>query len=400
MSEVAASPVSDSINPNVNVTSNLNKEGSIQVDATGGPLSFEELEEVMSTKKRAKTEKKDDSKEKSIDLTSDTDKGKKAPHKEAKSEESKEETEKPATPPRKTVKAKYNDTDIELDEEALIPVMVDGKEELLTLKELRADRSGKIAWDKKFSELDRERKTTRAQQEKLDASSNLVKEIFEEQDPNIKVYKMAQLAGVDPVQFRQKFFDDNISLLEKYYTMSEDERKADALEYEKHVHKHRADTLEKSIKDKQEYDSLRSEVNQLRASHQVSEPEFAQRFDQLQEAVKSGRLAKEDLNPQFIVESVVKDRMWNAAEEKLQSLNLGWPKEVASQKLFKLITEAHKMGYKPEDMAGWVDELWGVKNAQSKIAEKKKANEEFLSGKKEVAQSKPQVNQAIFFDEM
>ena len=44
----------ESINPNTPVTSNLTKDGTIESDATGGPLSFDELEEVTSKSKKTK----------------------------------------------------------------------------------------------------------------------------------------------------------------------------------------------------------------------------------------------------------------------------------------------------------------------------------------------------------
>lgn len=50
----------ESINPNTPVTSNLTKDGTIETTATGGPLSFDELEEVTLAAKKAKSEKKRD----------------------------------------------------------------------------------------------------------------------------------------------------------------------------------------------------------------------------------------------------------------------------------------------------------------------------------------------------
>jgi len=48
----------ESINPNTPVTSNLTKEGTIEADATGGPISFDELEQITKEAKTKKSEKK------------------------------------------------------------------------------------------------------------------------------------------------------------------------------------------------------------------------------------------------------------------------------------------------------------------------------------------------------
>jgi hypothetical protein len=396
----------ESINPNTPVTSNLTKEGTVQADATGGPLSFDELDEVLSKGKKAKPEKKEaDAKpkqEKSKDLTSDTDKGKE-PKAEPKKSAKPEETEEPevlAKPPRKTIKAKYEDNELDLDEESLIPVKINGKEEFVQVKDLLGNYSGKVAWDKKFSEVDQSRRSVAAQELKLKQASDSIRDIYNEQDPTTKLFKMANLVGVDPVEFRQKFFDENISLLEKYYSMTEDERKADALAYETNIHKMRADTLEKGIKEKEDYQSLHSKIHQLRASHDVSEQEFIQKYDQLEQYVNAGQMSGKLVTPEYIMQSINMDKLWSAAEEKLDGLDLGWDQQTKIDNLRKLISNATKIGLKPGDMAEMVDELWGVSKARNKIQEKQKENQEFLSGKKPAQQARAAKEEVVFFDEI
>lgn len=402
----------ESVNPNVAVTSSLNKDGAVEMDATGGPLSFDDLEELTMKSKKAKAEKPKESKEakedapkeKSKDLTSDTDKGKKPEAKaEAKPKESKEEGKEGDTDLkalRKTIKAKLADSEFELDEEAVVPVKINGKEEMVQIKDLLGNYSGKVAWDKKFSEVDMTRKQVAAQELKLREVSNLIRETYEEQDPNLKMYKMAQLAGIDPVEFRTKFFNENISLLEKYYSMSEDERKADALAYEANVHKHRADTLEKSIREKQDYESLQQRVAELRERHQVSEREFVSKYDQLEQQARAGQLDPKLVTPEYIMEAVKVDRLWNAASEKLESLDLGWDQQTKIQNLQKLITNAHQIGLNPQDMADMVDELWGVAKAHKKIQAKKQENDEFLRGKKDVPQARNPSDEVWSFEQI
>lgn len=395
----------DSINPNIPVTSNLTKGGTIEADATGGPLSFDELEEVTQTQKKAKAEKKQPKQEKSKDLTSDTDKGKeKSPQpREAKKPEGKaesQETDEPVAPPRKTVKAKFAESEYDLDEESLVPVKINGREEMVQLKDILGNYSGKVAWDKKFSEVDQTRKSVAAQELKLREVSDLIKEVYAEQDPNMKMYRMSQIAGIDPVEFRTKFFNENIQLLEKFYSMSEDERRADALSYEANVHKHRADTLEKSIKDKQDFESLSTRVAGLRERHQVSERDFVAKYDQIERMVQNGQIDARDATPEYIMDAIQVDRLWDKAATQLESLDLGWNENTKINNLQKLVGNAHKMGLKPQDMAEMVDELWGVKKAQRKIDEKLKANKEFLSGKQPVAQTRAKQDEAWSFEDI
>jgi hypothetical protein len=182
--------------------------------------------------------------------------------------------------------------------------------------------------------------------------------------------------------------------------MTEDERKADALAYESSVHKNRADTLERGIKEKQDYESLQTRTDALRKSHNVSEGDFVSKYDQLAQQAQNGQLDARLITPEYIMESVQVDRLWNSAAEKLESLDLGWNQETKVQQLQKLIRNAHQIGMRPEDMGDMVDELWGVSKARNKIEAKKKENQEFLSGKKEVAQAKPLSAEVWSFDQM
>ena len=405
--------VVESVNPNTPVTSNLTKDGTIEANATSGPLSFDELEEVTMKAKRAKAEKKDKpepkveaKQEKSKDLTSDTDKGKVPQPKEPKETAGKKaSTEEESDAPtmaqaRKMIKAKFQDSEIDLDEEALVPVKINGKEEMVQVKDLMTNYSGKTAWDKKFSELDQTRKQTQGQQQKVQEITNMIQQVYEEQDPELRIMKIAKLAGIDEMQFRQKFYQDNVQWLEKYYTMSDDERRAEDLAYEAKVHKHRADTLEKSIRDQEDFKSLNGKVENLRASHNVTEREFVEKYDQLETLVKLGRISPQQVTPETIVQAITNDRYVGAALNKIDTLGLQWNEQTKNQNITKAVTSAIQHGLSIEEMIEGMDEAWGIKKAQRKIEEKKRENQEFLTGKKPVSQPKPQGSDVWSFDQI
>ena len=199
----------ESINPNTPVTSNLTTEGKIETTATGGPLSFDELEEVTMAAKKAKTEKKEAKpQEKSQDLTSDTDKNKgkvpqpKEPKETAGKKATKDEESDAPTmnQARKMIKAKFQDYEIDLDEEALVPVKVNGKEEMVAVKDLMGNYSGKVAWDKRFTEIDKMRKQATTDTEKVTQIRTALNEILSENDPEMKIMRIAEFAGMDPIR--------------------------------------------------------------------------------------------------------------------------------------------------------------------------------------------------------
>ena len=198
--------------------------------------------------------------------------------------------------------------------------------------------------------------------------------------------------------------NDNISTLEKYYAMSDDERKNSDLAYEAKVQKHRADTLENSIKDEQSYRELESRVEATRARHQISEDEFATRYEEI--AAYQDRMAREhgdkfkreQITPELIAESIVKNRIWDAADKVISTL--GWSDQARSQKLMDITEDAYKMGLSPEKVTQMVEEVFGSGKTQRTIQKKKEQVDAFKNGKSAAAQPKPDVKEAIFFDDI
>lgn len=408
-----------SVNPNVNMTTtDTVQNGKIELNSGSGPVTFDELEQVTSAEKRSRSQKAKEAKEskasdksetkteKSIDLSSDTDKGKKSEDKAAAQNDTKDakseatDKAKAEAQARKLVKAKYQDKELDIDEEAIVTVKVDGKEEQVQIKDLLGNYSGKTAWDKKFTELSKEKKNLSAYDLKVKQAGEQIKSILNEPDPNIRMFNMAKLAGVDPVQYRNQFLNENINLLEKWYGMSEDERKADALDYEAKYHKYRADTLEGSVKQEQSQRELNAKLDALRASHQVSEDEFIDTQDKINQLVESGVFDKSQVNPEFVIETINKERLFSAVDSQIEALNLPWDAKQRGQKIMKFVDDAYQLGLKPADMAEMVNEIWGDKKAIKRAEQIATERKEFMTGKKDVPQVKTQSEAPVFFDDI
>lgn len=410
---------SGSFNPNNAVTDSLTSNDGVK-EASGGPLTFDELDSVLSQDKlhnkrnSAKKETKKDitHDEKKVDAKAAM-KAEKADEKPAKSEDKSQKTDQKSAkndksdsedtekPPRKTVKAKYEDSEIEIDEEALIPVTVNGKDEMWTIKELRQQQSGKIAYDKKFQELDKVRQGNSTDRMKLEASARAIKDAMTEKDPHLKIYKIAKIAGVDPVQFRQQWMKDQINYLENYQAMNEAERAADDSTYESKFQKHRADTLENQQKEQQATRALAQKLDQIRASHQIDEDTFWNRHDELEAQVQRGQLKASELTPEYIAHTIKIDRYWDPASEALDKLNLDWSDEQRGQELTNLVKKAMALDISPTKMAEMVDEKFGTAKARKKVEQKNQENTEFRSGKKEVVQhNQTPKDEPTFFGDM
>lgn len=399
------------INPNTPVTDAI----STEIVNNDGPLTFDELESVMAKPKASKAAKetkdyltaevdgkiKNEPKEEKDEVEESEEDGQAEEKAEKKKDNGKKEAkelEKAEEKARKILKARLADKDFDIDEEAVVTVKVNGKEEQVPIKELLGNYSGKVSWEKKFSEVGNLQQKVRAQDAKLAEQKAKIKEMFEQEDPQVRLFKMAELSGVNPVQFRQQFLDENVKLVEKWYSMSEDERKADALQFENTYLKHQQETKDKDSKARQATEALDKEIQTLRQTHNVKQDEFLEYYDQVESLVNSGKLTKDHLNPKFIVESIQKDRLWNAALPAIESL--GWSEQEKGQKLSELVEKAYAVGVKPEDIPEAISEIYGSKRSQKIVSQKVKEREEFMTGKKQAVSGYKKGSEALFFDDI
>lgn len=416
--------MSTDINPNVPVTGTPD---SVEMSSGEGAASFDELEALfLPTENRVKGAKKAAAKKEASELepeaSEDKQQGKTQDLRpDAQAKPSKEPAEKAEVDAkteidknakaeakaRRLLKAKLGDQDLEIDEDSDFFVKVDGQEVPVKAKELFENYSGKVAWDKRFNEVERMRRTTRGENQRIDQVKTEIKGIFSEQDPNIRLFKMAQLSGMDPIQFRKQFFDDTIKDIETYYAMSDDERKARDLEFENRYYKHQADAAHKTLTDQQAMQDLDKKVKGLLQHNGIGTDAFVSRYEELltipqgqkQALEAQGKMYKGKPVPEFIVETIQKDALWNEAESALESVKLNWSAEQKQQNLLQLVNDAYTHGIKPKDLPEVVSEIWGKGRAKKIVERTERERQEHYEGRTPVPTTNSS-HQPMFFDEI
>lgn len=407
MSEVAA-PVTTVVE-----STGTHEQTGTKVDVFGSEgVTFDDLNAVHSEPRKetsaSKKEAKEDESEKKAD--SKPDEKEQKPDKEIKADKAevkKADGEKEDKPKVETKKAKYKlgDKELDLEETATFKHKVNGQDVEVSVKDLLDNYSGKVAWEKRFSDFDKERKSY---QSKTAQNEQMIKKIFAEQDPELRFYKMAELSGKDPLEVRRKYLEDNMNLLEKWNLMSDDERKADELAFENKILKAKSQAHESRESQRQATEHLDREVKGIMASQKIEQQDFVKRYDELVDYISKASnpeerkaLEKQMLNPKFIAETIVKDRLWNAAETQVKALKLNIPQEELTKRISYLTENAYDNGLSPEDVSELVSEMWGEKFAQRVVDEKNKDREEVLTGKKTTETQAPRYSEMpTFFDEL
>lgn len=294
------------------------------------------------------------------------------------------------------IKAKLKDKEIDLDEELMVSHKVDGKIVDVPIKELLSNYSGKTAWDKRFSALDQERRSWTSQ--KTEAETR-IKAIMEAQDPEERFFKMAEFAGKHPVEVRRKFLEENMNLLEKWYGMSEDERKADELQFENKYLRSQADKAKSDFETRTKQEALAKQVGQVVQKYGIDESSYQERESVLKALQSEGRL-KQEVTPEFVAETMVKDKLWDFVENQLETLNAQLPEEQKNEALMSLVEMSFEHKLNQKQLSEIVDELWGPKAAKSVVEEKIQQREEFYEGKKAKPSSEPKAYDVWSFDQM
>lgn len=400
--------MSESINPNVAVTGSIEEEGKVVVNGGENASLWDDLERVSAKKpeKKAesepkKQEKSEEKAEKSKDLTSD-DKKPKAEKKESNekkdSEEEKAEVKKEIERQVKKLKAKIGDSDMEIDEDALFDVRIAGKSEAATLRDLVNNYAGKTNWDRQYSQLNNERQQfTKARE----MANGKLKDIFEEQDPEMKLFKLAELTGKDPVEFYKGWHESSIKMLEDYYQMNEDQRRAKLLEAENKFHKSKADRLETERKQEIERTQFTQKVQSLKAQAKVSDEEYSGAEAALADIYKNPAEVKalglpESPTPETVIELINKDKILSSAQKTAQELGI----DLSTGKLLEFTDKAIVAGFTPQEIPEMVKEIFGHLSKSSRVQKKVEKREEFTKGKSEVPQMVTKKDEPMFFDDI
>lgn len=192
-------------------------ESTIESKANSS-VTFSDLEQMDQAEQRAKRETKaedkpkDESGTRRAEREDKSEKRNKDDKKESKGREDKSaagrddddsaEKEKPESKPKPKVhKFRSGEDEHALGGDSVVSVVVDGKKEEVPLQELINNYSGKVGYDRKFSELAAEKK---AHEKTVAAMDSMVKNLFEkaQKNPEDAWDFLAELTGKDPVEFK------------------------------------------------------------------------------------------------------------------------------------------------------------------------------------------------------
>jgi hypothetical protein len=219
-------------------------------------------------------------------------------------EEEKVEEKKAVEEAIKKIHARYNEEQLDIPAEAMFKHKVDGEEVEVGLQDLLNNYSGKVAYDKKFSELDKERNVYK---EDLELVNKYIGEFGQKskEDPIAAFEFLAQFAGADPLQFRRQLRDQMIQKYSPYLQMAEEERRV------------------MDLKEENEYFRKLQESEANKRAQQQAQAELEGKFRSMQEA--NG--ISDDRRSELINDLMQHGNMQNVSPEDVLALHQAYERQ-------------------------------------------------------------------------
>jgi len=339
-----------------------------------------------------------------LKLLSDSEDGddKKEVKKEAKSEKSVEKEDKDADdkpevdakadkeedkelPKSGKIKIRVGDDLFGLEPDTSVRVKVDGAYKDVPIAELVNNYSGKEAYDKKFTEIGNMRKQVEQQtqtiakkEEFVNNVAKTVKDIVSDptKDPYDAVAYLAELMGMPTPDLHKRSLESRLDELSKLLDMTDIERENYFLKKETDYLRQRQDARMKQELESVESEKYMTQVDELRGKHNVSEEQFVEAMDELEQFYGEGSA---QVTAEFVVEyAVLKPYL-----ETTKDLVKPYIEEIGEAKLPTIINQLANVmkqhGVSKEAIAAELEAQFGVsksvKDLNTKLQSKKVVKE-------------------------
>lgn len=388
--DIAADPSKDTFENSVYQDKVKDTPQKEKVDKDNQTAMLEDEDGSQDTKEEGKEEKPEDS---AKDEKPEDD-GK---EKEAQNEEASKEK-----PSGKTLRLKDGDKSLDISPEATVKVKVKGKNEFVTIEELKSDYSGRKAWSEEISAAKEKQENAEYQTQKLQEEKGVLIGHLEkiaqmiddpEKNPLEAFNYLLDITGRDVQTYNKRVFDFMESQIDEMSHMDDVEKELYWTKKKMEAINSNQAAKAESLKQEEAHRELIARVDRLRESQGVSEAQYVEAHGEL---VKLG-LDANQITPEQVVEySIVKPFV-----ERAESLVEPYMEELGDTEIDNLITEvssilrkrpdisdedalsiaARMMGYEMED----VDDH--INNLNDKVSETPQASSD--DGRKYKASSDP-----------
>jgi hypothetical protein len=236
---------------------------------------------------------------------------------EDKKELAKKELEKKVEPPKdkvqpgvpKSFKFKAGDKEFDLPAEAQLTFPIDGKPASVSIADLQKNYSGKVVWEKRFQELDADKKTFTKEKVKYESDLKTTDEaigklvtLSQQGKPRAAIEYLYEVLGGDPRAGWKQMKESVKAELEKYKDMSPEQIQAIEAQEEADFYKGRDSDRAKMDAKQKDHEAVQQRVTQVLDKTKMTQKEFSELADELRSFASQGKLKAEEITPELIGE--------------------------------------------------------------------------------------------------
>lgn len=212
-----------------------------------------------------------------------------------------------ATEAAKALKAYDGDKELDLPLTLSVPVKVDGEESFVTLEKLRESYSGKTAWDKRFSELDNERRQFQLEKQSLIDKESRINKQLQSVNARLKAWEEAVkkgdgkgfidealgLMGVSQKKFWAQVLSEIAPQASEWELMTDEERRAYLAEGDIEELQAKLKRYEAKEKESKTLAEQQAAVTAIMQRYQVSPQELQQEYSNVVTLLQQGAIPAE-----------------------------------------------------------------------------------------------------------
>jgi hypothetical protein len=265
------------------------------------PASFDEIEALVETKPektekpKAKESEDKPKKEKKDEDEKDEEKSKEVEPKDGKDAPPKEGELAKET---KAFKLKIGDQETEVRADALVPVKIAGKTEMVPLQDVVNNYSGATHLNRQYAEFKAKSEAHKAEIAEVDQAFAKLHELaVVNKDPRGTIELIAQAMGADPKQLFEDMSAKMMETFEAYAALSPEDRAKRKTEEELNYYRSKDEARKQKAAETQKAQSYEKQVEEIITKSGMDKPTFVSRYEEL---AGLGSIKKEDITPEMV----------------------------------------------------------------------------------------------------
>jgi hypothetical protein len=201
----------------------------------------------------------------------------------------------------------------------LFKVKIDGKEEDVSIDDLKANYSGKVAYDKKFNEFDKQKKQFAVEKQEIEGYVSQFRKVAQEENMLEAAKYLGTFSGKAPHEIVNELIQALTPELERRELLTEEEMSLENMERNQKFQQEKLESDRNNFEAEQRNSALNSKINEVMTNHRISGDEWETAVKEL-----DARLPQDQaLTPELVGEFVSYNKASGRADSVLKSFDNG-----------------------------------------------------------------------------